>query len=257
MAKWEAKFKLAQRPVESIESVYALKDAMAGEAVYVVAPGPSLDDFPKSALSNNVTIAVNSAAELIEPTFWIFQEGIFCKKYNGIYTSDRINRIVTTEVRAKVICKYLEKPKRLYTYSYLNQRVLRVDRSTGKDPFWSNEQTSFLPGHCSISANGMSLARLMGAKLIVIIGVDLHYSGDKYYADGVKRNTGPRLRGRALSASRAWMRKAAASKVWHGPTILTTSNTLSLRGIKRVSVEKAISEVDKLPRERTCLLKSL
>jgi hypothetical protein len=244
MARWIRKVKSHDPPVITAKSVYSLSGRCSGSVVYVVAPGPSLDDFPRDRLKTATIIAVNSAVEVVRPTWWIFQEGMFCKKYHPVYTSRRVKAIVTTETRCQTLAKLLSKPKELYFYSYRLQSVLRMRRDTGKIPFWANRESSFLPGRCSVAANAISLAVLMSPSLIVLVGVDLSYNGEKYYCEGIRRNPGPNLRHKALIASKAWMSKAAQRKVWAGPRIITTSKTLRLRGIHRVSVETALKETE-------------
>jgi hypothetical protein len=218
---------------------------MRGRAVFVVAPGPSLDQFPKSRLDDFVTIGVNSAAELMSPTFWLFQEGLFMKKYYPIYNSSWIKSIVTVERRAEKMESILQDRKWIYTYQSEGERVLK--RSGGEFAPWRNlnMKPTFLPGRNSVAANAISLAVLMEAKVVVLVGVDLAIEDDgKYYANGVKRNPGPKNRPRALSASRAWMSKAAKYGVWRGPKLLTTSPYLRFRNVRRCSIGEAISEAE-------------
>lgn len=245
MPKWMRRFAQNHPPLADPRSCYDLAGQARGGAVFVVAPGPSLDSFPREALYDQVTIGVNSTAELFSPTFWLFQEGIFCKKYHGIYTSGWLKRIVTTWARVSVILPLLPKGKEVYGYSFRTKSVLRMrkDRAPEGKPYWYDETDTFLPGHNTVAANAMSLAVLMEPALIVLVGVDLYWDDSiPYYAHGVKRNSGPKDRFRALSASRAWMNKAATRGVWSGTRIVTTSPWLKLRGVRRVSPGTALKE---------------
>lgn len=256
MARWESKLKRAKNPPDKILSAYELKDALEGEVCFVLAPGPSLDEFPRGDLDRFVTIGVNSLLEIYRPTYWIFQEGIFCKKYKELYSDPKLVGVVAKQSRTPVIQKFIEKPTKLYWFTSDRHRVLTHKRTSDIQPFWYREEESFLPGHCSISANAISLARLMNPRLIVLVGIDLRYDGAKYYADGVKRNSGPRLRDRALSASRAWMSKAARFGVWKGAEIVTSSSSLSLRGVKRKSADQILEMAGMLIGKKTWELKS-
>lgn len=245
MARWWTKVPNYKPPRAQIDNVYQLRDKCRGGVVYVLAPGPSYDDFPQDMLLRVPTIGVNSIAERISPDFWMFQEGIFCKKYHPIYTTRWIKNIVTTRDRCLIIRDLLPEKKGLYSYRFLDMSVLGMEVGDNF-PFWSSPEEEFIPGRNSIAANAMSLAVLMNPKLIVLVGVDLRKHDGRYYCEGIRKNRGPRLQERALSASRAWMTKAARKGVWRGPEIVTTSPLLSLRGVRRVSIDVAIQKTKEI-----------
>lgn len=236
---WWHKF-VHDPPLVRAQSVYTLENFVPGGVVFVVAPGPSLDTFPKEVLSEYTTIAVNAACEIISPTFALFQEGILCKKYYRVYTTEWVKRVVTTKAR-QFIERLLPTGHEIYTYQYLDLPCLR-NAKKNVPLYWRNPEYRFLPGRNSISTNALSLACLMGASLVVLVGVDFHMGneGEQYYANGVHINQGPRLRSRALRAGFAWASLAARKGVWNGPRIISTSPWLNLKGIQRVSVKEAI-----------------
>lgn len=226
-------------------SVYELEDYRKDGVVFVVAPGPSLDLFPKSELKGRTTIGVNSALELAPLEFWIFQEGIIGKKYFPLYSSGLVKNVVTTRDRAEFLYRILPKEVNLFRYCYFDTSVLRMEKDVGFHPFWKRPNEFFLPGRCSITANALSLAVLMKPALVVCVGLDMAMPDGKYYADGVKRNPGPRLKEKALSVGSSWMWIAAKKGVWSGPRIITTSPWLRMPRFKRVSVEDALKEVER------------
>jgi hypothetical protein len=245
VARWVQKVK--NYNAVKVQSSYALEDSERGKVVFVVAPGVSFDAFPKEFMDDFTTIGVNSIAEIYSPTYWLFQEGYFCKKYHQIYTSPWIRNVVTSWPRAAILQKVLPAGKGLYAYGFNKRSVFRAVQDDAfvnpEKPFWHDPDEAWLPGHNSVAANAMSLAVLMGAGLMVLVGVDLHWSKEGYYADGIRRNSGPRDRTRALSASRAWMGKAAKKGVWRGPRIITSSRTLKLRGVENFSAGKVVEIV--------------
>jgi hypothetical protein len=246
MPRWISKFPCHDPPIVKPRSAYDLEDSEFGGVVFVLAPGSSFDKFPREELYKFTTIGVNSIAELFSPAFWLFQEGVLCKKYHSIYTSRWIPRIVTTWDRATMLRPLLPEGKGLYCYDFKHRSALRMrkDKAPEGKPYWYDSELAFVPGHNSVAANAMSLAVLMKPSLLVLVGIDLRYKGDYYYAHGVKRNPGPRFRDKALSASRAWMGKAAKRGVWAGPEIITTSPWLKLRGVRRVTVEDALEKAE-------------
>jgi hypothetical protein len=227
------------------QSVYALEGSRENDVVFVVAPGPSLDDFPHDELQKYTTIGVNSAIEVVKCSYFCAYEGTLFKRFYSLYTGDRIDRIITDWSRS-FIAPLLPAGKELYCYKYLDLSVLRMKTDVDFHPFWRRPEEHFLPGRSSITANALSLAVLMRPRLIVTVGLDLAMTAEKYYASGVKINPGPRLRRRALHAGQAWMWLASRKGVWRGPEIVTTSPTLKLKGVKRVNVAEALKKANEV-----------
>lgn len=227
-------------------SVYDLAGTAKGRAVIVAGPGPSFTSFPAEELLRHPTIGVNAALELFEPETWLFIEGVLAKRYLPIYTRvESTCRIVTTWSRARAVMEYvLPKDRALYAFHYHDQSVLKMKREDdGRHPWWSIPREHFLPGRCTVASHALSLAVLMGASLVVTIGVDFGYQGDGYYAPGVRINAGPRKRDRALGAGHAWMCCAARHGVWDAIEILSVSEHRGTPGSKRVGVDEAVSEL--------------
>lgn len=237
MANWTHRVKHFDPPQIQAQSAYSLEGIAKGKTVYVLAPGPSFDDYSKDKLKEQITIGVNSIVEIFEPTYALWQEGILCKKYFSYYSTGHVQNLVTTWSRANLLQKLFPKGRSLYAYESLSRRVLSGSRdcSNGR-PWWYDAETSFLPGKNSVAFNAMSLAVIMGAAQIVLVGVDMYLGHNRYYATGITKNRGPKNQILALAASRAWGSKAAARGVWTctGAKIKTTSPWLKFSGISRI-----------------------
>jgi len=240
LPRWASKFKQYKPPVADVKSVYDLYGMAKGKVVYVLAPGPSFEDFPKDVLSGFTTIGMNGLLEIYWPTYWIFQEGIFVKRYMDLYRYGNTHNIVTTLVRSEFMRQFLPEGKTIYEYFARDLSVLKMDKDTGHVPYWYWPEEKFLPGRSSIASNALSLAVLMRAELIVLVGIDFKMREAQYYANGIVKNSGPRLKEKALSAGKAWFYLASMARVWKGPKIITTSVTLNAKNIKKVTIDKAI-----------------
>ena len=240
MPRWASKFERFNPPVAKVHSVYDLYDTAAGKVVYVLAPGPSFEDFPRDELDRFTTIGMNGILEIYWPTYWIFQEGTFIKKYMDLHRYGKTTNIVTTTVRAEFMKQFLPKDRTLYEYFARDHSVLNMDKNTGNTPYWYWPEEKFLPGRSSIASNALSLAVLMRAELIVLVGIDFKMRVGQYYAGGIVKNSGPRLKEKALSAGKAWFYLASMTRVWKGPKIITTSTSLNAKNIEKVSTDKAI-----------------
>jgi hypothetical protein len=220
--------------------------------VYVLGPSPTLNDFPEKVLKHFTTIGMNAVLERFFPTYWIFQEGIFVKRYMDIYRTGDTANIVTTATRAKFMQQFLPKGRTLYEYEARDLSVLKMDKDTGHTPYWYWPEEKFLPGRSSIASNALSLAVLMRPALVVLVGVDFKMRDGQYYSGGIRKNPGPRLREKALSAGRAWFYLAARSGVWSSTQVITTSTTLNAKFIKKVTIDDAIEMSMELLNGSTC-----
>lgn len=240
---WWDRVKRYDPPECAVRSVYDLDGAASGRVVVIAAPGPSFAEFPVDVLERaRFTIACNAALELFRPWAWIGQEGTLIKKYHELYAGDRVVNIVTTETRTKIIKHVLPAGKTVYCY---DTGPSLKERQLSATPVWWWPQRNFLPGRSTIAANALSLAELMRPRACLLVGVDFAYSNDDYYAAGVVRNPGPRLRAKALGAGRAWCQYALSWRAWRGLDLYTTSTRLRLgRRFKRISVSDAVDMIE-------------
>jgi hypothetical protein len=235
-------------PQVTPRSVYDLAELKRGSVVVVAAPGPSFASFPVEELRIRTTIGVNALPELFLPDYWIWQEKTFARLYFDLYSTGKIRRVVTTRKR-EFLGRLMPEGSELYCFQYQDVALKKYCREPGR-PGWFYPEREFLPGHASISSNALSLAVLMNPRLVVVVGVDFSYSGDGYYSPGVNLNRGPKVhnRARALESGAKWMSEAAQRRIWAGPRIITTSPTLDIWGIERLSVDQALAamrEVEK------------
>lgn len=269
--------KLAPPQVRA-RSVYDLAGTQAGRAVLVVAPGPSFASFPRDELERHPTIGVNSALELCPLDYWLFAEPVLAKDYRALYSSGRAKNVVSTRYQAHAVLeRVLPESVGLFWFRYGHASkfdpedddlsVIRMARTgwleSGRRPWWARPDKVFLPGRCSVATHAVSLAVLMGAAVVVTVGVDLKYDvgTGAYYAPGVTINQGPgrkpRLnkkltdaervrqvntaRVKALGCTLAWTKVVAALGIWRDAEILTISPSGSgLPGSRRVTVDDAI-----------------
>jgi len=255
--------KVNRPPLVQARNVYDLRNRHRGEAILVVAPGPSFASFPREELARHTSIGVNAALELFDPTYWVYAEPFFTREYRALYMDpDRARRIVTTRWQALAALELLlPAGKDLYWFRYghaprldegdrreplspkAGLSVLKATRpSDGRRPWWALPDVGFLPGRCSVATHAVSLAVLMGARSVLTIGIDFRYeSEDSYYSPGVAINPGPRRKQKALSCGRNWAILAARKGVWDGVDLVTISPAGGLPGARRVSLDEGIS----------------
>ena len=186
-------------------SVYELEDECTGEQVFIVAPGPSLEKFPLDVLVGRSVIVVNAAVELLDPVqyrWWLFTD----KRFTWLYRKETRRtlglKLVTREPPAIKLAKYFNGDA-LYVFN--NDPPVKPYSDTHR-LWWYYPEEKFLPGHTTVIANALSLACLMNAARVVLVGVDLYFEGDKYYAGNIQKNPGPRNRWNALMVQSRWLR---------------------------------------------------
>jgi hypothetical protein len=256
-------------PLVQARNVYDLLGAESGRAVIVAAPGPSFASFPRDALLAHPTIGVNAILEILDPTYWVFAEPFFTRNYRKLYSESRA-KIVTTRFQSIAALELLLPAGRdLFWFRYghaprldqddrrdpLNPKaglsVLNMPKpADGRKPWWSIPEKGFLPGRCSVTTHAVSLAILLGAAAVILVGADFTHTDDAaYYAPGVTINHGPRRKTKALACGRNWAQLAAKKGVWEGTDLMTVSPTHSLTwerrtgetyGARRVTVDEAV-----------------
>jgi hypothetical protein len=229
-------------PLVVPRNVYDLEGTLAGKAVFLVAPGPSLSEFPKGELLRRTTIGVNAVPEYFPPTYWNFQEKYFCRAYLNLYREGPVKRIITTLARS-FMAKIMPEGSELYTYDY-HLLDLKDHWDPKLQPPWRSPGDRFLPGRSSITSNALSLAVLTGAKLVVLVGVDFSVPEGRYYVPEVTINRGPKDRERSLKAGLSFFGWGISRGVWRGPRIVSTSPHRKVPGIEHLSVGEALEAAD-------------
>lgn len=192
--------------------VYSLWNRCKGETVFLLGAGPSLLNFPLDWLLKKKTIVINGAIEIFpEPWIWLFVERAIAKIYGKELKSGKVRRLAVNR-RFKWIEKFF-KGKELYYLEWRKPLCAKFQKR-GKI-FWWNPEINYLPGHGSIATIGLSLACVLGARRVVMLGVDFSF-GQKgeYYNEGIRRHKGPGRKSRALGAGLRSMKTGFKCGLW-------------------------------------------
>ncbi len=183
----------------TVEDVSVLRGLARDKTVYILGTGPSLDSYPLERLESSLTIGMNTILNVFDPSFWLFGDGKFArwgaKKYKktlGLCTSLVVNE------------KHLQFLERHY-----NEFTVDVYCFTNQD----RESPRFLAGRWTIATVALSLATLMDAKRVVLIGVDMGAPGGAFYS----RKVGGKAPGRQLSMMgqwRKWLQYGFKQNLW-------------------------------------------
>ena len=219
--------------------VYQLRNLFHEKAIFIVAPGPSLGDFPVDKLNGYRTLVLNSAWEVTpKPWLWMFADKRFSRIYmKDMHAGTAPPRILIADHQLGV-CRYFKGIEVLYY-----QWQIQLKRySRGLSLWWINEDRNFLPGRCSVFNNALSFCEMAGFSRVITIGVDFSERGDKYYVDGIRKNAGPTGRERALRSGRNWYAGGMRKKLWPNISLYSTSDTFSkFAKIKKLSSDEAFA----------------
>lgn len=223
--------------------VYELQGALKGRGVVVVAPGPSLADFPTEGLTGLLTLAVNSAVELIpEPALWMYADKKFTYKYRVPLRKGVPPRVLVARHQLGLRRWF---PGEIIWYYEWQHPVKRYQPK--ESPWWLLPARNYLPGHCSVLSNVLSFCELTKASPVILVGIDFQLRGDQYYAPGVKWNKGPAMQERALNSGLNWLKAGLSRELWPSLDIYTTNHRLSsllaTEKIKRISPELVLGIV--------------
>lgn len=233
------------RKTPACKPVYELEGTLRGRGVFLVAPGPSLADFPSERLTGRLTVAVNSAVELIpEPWVWMYADKRFTYKYRVPLRKGQPPRILVAKHQLGVSRWW---PGETVWYYEWQHPVRHYEpKST---PWWRYPARNYLPGHCTVVTNALSFCELTKASPVILVGVDFALRGDQYYAPGIKYNKGPTGRDRALASGLRWLKAGLDKRLWPSLDIYTTSQELlfllSPKRIKKISSGSALEMVKK------------
>lgn len=183
----------------TVEDVYELRGIARDQTVYILGTGPSLDVYPLDRLDYSMTIGMNTILNVFDPTFWLFGDGKFArwgaKKYKDSLSPG--TALVVNE-------KHLQFLKRHYF-----ELTIDVYCFTNQD----SESVRFLAGRWTIATVALSLATLMDASRVVLIGVDMGAPGGEFYS----KKVGGDAPGRQLSMMgqwRKWLQYGFRQNLW-------------------------------------------
>jgi len=229
------------------KSAYSLHNKHKGKTVYIVAPGPSMQEFPLDRLAGKVSVAINSTIEVWDGyTYWFYADKRITKIYRRELATKEDWTVVMPQHQAVRIAPTF-KGKELYEFHYQIQLkpYLLKNRKRKKPitPYWFDPERIFIPGRASVASNATSFAYLMGARKVILIGVDFCWK-DVYYTPGVVRNKGAALssKTKVLASGLNWYR-SALKRLWPDLKVFTVSKILSEHApkIKCLSVEEALN----------------
>lgn len=168
-----------------------IKNRHKSEIGYVVAPGPSFDLLPHDMFANKLIFAVNSAGFLVDPTYWVVDEGEYAE-YLTYYANAITGRTFTMSLRAcwrfmkninlrKGNEKLFENMSTDIAERYYKTLYLYRLFATG----FLEEALERFNGRTTLCAIG--IAQWVGCKCIYLIGADFGRYNGKPYATGVPK----------------------------------------------------------------------
>lgn len=183
----------------TVEDVCELRGLARDQTVYILGTGPSLDSYPLDRLSYSLTIGMNTIVNVFDPSFWLFGDGKFArwgaKKYKNSLSPG--TALVVNEKHLQFLERhYFELTIDVYCFTNQNRQSLR-----------------FLAGRWTIATVALSLATLMEAQKVVLIGVDMGAPGGEFYS----KKVGGEAPGRQLSMMgqwRKWLQHGFRQNLW-------------------------------------------
>ena len=234
-----------------VNSVYELEGWSIGKPLFLVAPGPTSEDFPLDSLQGRNVIALNCAIEILPftPSFWMFADRAF------------ITRIYPVRIKEGDPPQIIVSKKHLgwmsgfggqavYYYRFYGRRL---NVNSGFVPWWRWRARSHLEGRKTIATLALSLAMLMRPTVVFLIGVDFQTKpgdgGEYVYNRSVtgKPNmkigsfNDQRLKSHARGVTH--MHRGFSRNNWKDLSIKTLSSSLSKEfpQIGLVSVDEALN----------------
>jgi len=151
--------------------ISTLKNFYKNKEIYIVGTGPSLRTFPKEYLESKITIGLNQAWKYLSTTFSITVHPELVLEYENTVRKPRT--------------KWLVKKKPPLEKISLDDRKYYVFKTVDKDLsiFTKPKEDHLFLGR-GVQQTAMHLAMLMGAKTIILVGVDMtDLAGDHHGHD--------------------------------------------------------------------------
>lgn len=184
-----------------LHGVSALKGTASGRTVFIVGSGPSFAEFPGDALRGRLTVALNSAVELFEPTYWLYG----CPKF-ARYTAKKIaperpggTALVMNQRHVPRVREKFPPEAEVDIYQFHNDA--------------DADRAEFLAGRWTIATTALSLAVLLGAARAVLVGIDMGSVDGAWYAPSV-RFPPPRKQHIYVGQWRKWLQQGFRSGLW-------------------------------------------
>ena len=153
------------------------EDIYKDEDCFVCAPGPSFDLIPRELLKGKLTIAINSARFLMEPTYWSMLEAAYVRYLFS--TGKTYEKFLKDQKMFMSIATYLiwrEQTDSLNVNLGELSTIVRVDVI----------ERLMVPALIDVPSMISVLAQCwwMGCKRVFILGMDLSRPEGKFYAKG-------------------------------------------------------------------------
>jgi hypothetical protein len=148
--------------------ISTLKNVYKNKEIYIVGTGPSLRTFPKEYLESKITIGLNQAWKHLATTFSITVHPDLLLEYENTVS--------------KPTTKWLVKKKAPLEKISLDDRKYYVFKTVDRDlRIFTNPKEDHLFLGRGVQQTAMHLAMLMGAKTIVLVGVDMTDLGGDHH----------------------------------------------------------------------------
>ena len=165
---------------KSRESISKLKDAHSGETIYLIGGGPSINQINFDLLQTSTTIACNAFFLKMNelgflPTYYTVED--------PLPAEDNANEINELKVRKLIPIDLRQHITPAANTTYLNFLRSSVFYKSKRFPYFSNDLANCCYWGGTVMYMNLQIAAYLGAKKIVLLGVDMNYS----IPDSVKR----------------------------------------------------------------------
>lgn len=205
-----------------VESVERLRDLAVDKTVYIVGSGPSLDEFPIKELEDRLTICLNDTGGQVPCSFWLYGDPKFAR-----WKASKVLRQDLEYVPRNIVMnvKHVQFLNRRFdvldnfptTYWFTNEKK-RCENPEEEHQSWMDYR-GLLPGRWTIATVAMSLATKLGARRIVLLGVDMGPVDDAFYSGKVDSRA-PNKQRDYMGQWRKWMQYGFRQGLW--PALVQT-----------------------------------
>jgi hypothetical protein len=154
-----------------------LVDTLKGDTVYILGAGPSMDSIPHEFFKWKITIGINGVFEKFPCIYSVMKHNEFLAKAKGktVRIASEYDRGVQggKTNTAEHIFKTIEPHIVQEPFKHIKMQILDDERIT--------------TGYSTV-ISAIDIARKMGAKMIILCGIDCEFSGSPNY-DGYYRET--------------------------------------------------------------------
>jgi len=155
-----------------------LINRIKGETVYILGAGPSMDSISHEFFKRKITMGINGVFERFPCVYSVMKHNEFLEKAKGatIRIASEYDRGVQGGKRngAEHIFKTIEPHIVKEPFKHIKLQILDDERIS--------------VGYSTV-ISAIDIARKMGAKMIILCGIDCEFDGDRMNFDGYFRET--------------------------------------------------------------------